>query len=727
MIEKKPLRVLLVEDLPTDAELAERSLRQGGLEIETRRVETREDFLAALEEFLPDIIISDYAMPAFDGMTALTLARASDSAPPFVVLTGSMNEETAVECMKAGASDYVIKEHMTRLPFAVADAIERQKSRLLAAESARKLRESEERYHSLFENSHAVMIIIDPESLTVVEANQAACDFYGWTKEALLGQKITVYNTLGEDEIGRNIDRAVAKKNFHFTFKQKRSDGSHVDVETHSGPIVLGGKTHLFSIVHDISERVAAERARDDFSSRLDHYLSTSPTVTYSLRIKDGAARWQWASENICGLLGYSLEEVLAPDWWLRNVYTADRMQALGGISKLTTKGSFGQEYRFHRKDRELVWLRDEMRFVQSDRREAEIVGTLTDISDRKSAEAELALRGLALEAAANAIFVTDRDGCIQWLNPAFERLTGYEKAEAIGRNPRFLKSGEEDAAFYRSLWDTILAGEVWRGELVNRRKDGGLYTEEMTITPVLDEARSITGFIAIKNDVTESRLSRERLLASLAEKEVLLREIHHRINNNMQLIMSLLNLSTRRIVDPTLLSILGSVSRRIEAMALVYEQFYGSDDMSRIDFLLYLRHMAEGLSLAAKRDPAAITIEAETESLFLNLEEAIPAGLASSELLTNALTHAYLGVTPPGEIRLSIRLLGEAVEVSVGDDGCGLPEGFSAETADTFGLILVRTLASQLRGTIEFRSEGGAKAILRFPLTSRAGERKEP
>jgi PAS domain S-box-containing protein len=93
---------------------------------------------------------------------------------------------------------------------------------------------------------------------------------------------------------------------------------------------------------------------------------------------------------------------------------------------------------------------------------------------------------------------------------PAFEKLTGYSRGEAIGKNPRILKSGKQDAEFYRELWDRILSGKVWQGEVVNKRKDGELYTEEMTITPVLDESRRVGGFIAIKSDMTERmRLSR--------------------------------------------------------------------------------------------------------------------------------------------------------------------------------------------------------------------------
>src|SRR5208282_6018596 len=221
----KALRVLFVEDLPTDAELAERALRRGDFEIESRRVDAEEAFIAALREFVPDIVISDYSMPAFDGMTALRLARTRDPSLPFIILTGSMNEDTAVECMKAGASDYVIKEHMMRLPFAVKEAIDRQKNVILSEEAARRLRESEERYRALFEDSHVVMLILDPEDASVVEANQAACDFYGWRKEAPLGMKMTDFILIGEDELNGNIARVIGGKSHRFTLRHRKANG----------------------------------------------------------------------------------------------------------------------------------------------------------------------------------------------------------------------------------------------------------------------------------------------------------------------------------------------------------------------------------------------------------------------------------------------------------------------------------------------------------------------
>ena len=124
MSNEQPIRILFVEDVPYDVELAERVLRKEGLVFTSTRVETQDDFLAALTTFQPDLIISDYTMPEFDGMQALRLSLEDDAARPFIVLTGTLNEETAVACIKAGATDYVLKDRLARLPFAVKEALD---------------------------------------------------------------------------------------------------------------------------------------------------------------------------------------------------------------------------------------------------------------------------------------------------------------------------------------------------------------------------------------------------------------------------------------------------------------------------------------------------------------------------------------------------------------------------------------------------------------------------
>ena len=130
----------------------------------------------------------------------------------------------------------------------------------------------------------------------------------------------------------------------------------------------------------------------------------------------------------------------------------------------------------------------------------------------RAQIESRLQLQTLALQAAANGIIITDDAGQIEWANPAFAAMTGYAVDEIMGQTPRFLKSGKQADAFYRSMWETIVAGYVWSGEVVNRRKDGSLYVEEQTITPVLDENGKPAHFIAIKHDITGRRQAEDEL-----------------------------------------------------------------------------------------------------------------------------------------------------------------------------------------------------------------------
>ncbi len=130
------------------------------------------------------------------------------------------------------------------------------------------------------------------------------------------------------------------------------------------------------------------------------------------------------------------------------------------------------------------------------------------EIERRKKVEQQLHLQSTALESAANAIVITDRDGTIVWVNPAFSKLTGYSAEEVLGKTPRILKSGQHDPDFYKDMWRQLLSGSVWQGEIFNRRKDGSLYLEEMTITPVRSDGAEISHFIAIKVDATERKHS---------------------------------------------------------------------------------------------------------------------------------------------------------------------------------------------------------------------------
>ena len=152
---------------------------------------------------------------------SLALARCPDV--PFVLVTGALDEATAVSCMKAGAWDYILKDHLSRLGPAVLGALEQQRLRIETRRANEALRESEERYRCLFEDNRAVMLLIDPESMEIVDANPAATAFYGWSREELRSKRITEINTLDVDEVRREMALAKADKRNHFNFRDRKS------------------------------------------------------------------------------------------------------------------------------------------------------------------------------------------------------------------------------------------------------------------------------------------------------------------------------------------------------------------------------------------------------------------------------------------------------------------------------------------------------------------------
>jgi sigma-B regulation protein RsbU (phosphoserine phosphatase) len=242
--------------------------------------------------------------------------------------------------------------------------------------------------------------------------------------------------------------------------------------------------------------RAEAERAFRESENRFRALIENTSDLVSVVRL-DGII--VYASPSHERLLGYAVDELIGGNAFdLVDPEDFFKLQDL--LRQGNLPGSVGSaELRLRHKNGTWMTLDGVGKNMLDDPAVAGIVITSRDVTERKRTEQRLGLLTTALEVAANGVVITDRSGSIVWVNRAFTRASGYTAAEAVGHNPRLLKSGRHDASFYESLWDTITSGRVWRGTVVNRRKDGVLYTEETTITPVPSGRGEITHFIAIQ------------------------------------------------------------------------------------------------------------------------------------------------------------------------------------------------------------------------------------
>jgi PAS domain S-box-containing protein len=377
------------------------------------------------------------------------------------------------------------------------------------------LRQSREQYRTLAESSPDAIFILDRES-AIQYVNSAARQWLGQTDAGLLGRSLAGFfppeiaqqHQAGVQQAFKTGQPIRAERGLPFHGTVKWIETRLVPLPNPRGEILS-----LMVIARDLTEQKRVEEALDEREELSQKIIGTALEGFWML---DVGGNLLDVNEAYCRMSGFSREELLTMHISDLEVNESSRELVARHVQRIIQSGSDRFETRHRSKDGRIIEVEVVATFLKL--REHYVFAFMRDITERKRAEAYLRLQSTALESAANAIVITDSAGKAIWLNPAFTRLTGYSAQEVVGHNMRLLKSGQHDHAFYQQLWETILAGRIWRAEMVNRRKDGSLYTEENIITPVQGEHGEITHFVAIKQNITR-RKEAEQLLQMSQER----------------------------------------------------------------------------------------------------------------------------------------------------------------------------------------------------------------
>ncbi len=341
---------------------------------------------------------------------------------------------------------------------------------------------------------------------------------------------------------------------------------------------------------------------------------------------------------------------------------------------------------------------------------------TAREQTNRALRESEQRFRMIVESVRDYALFQMDLTGLISTWNPGAERLLGYREAEILGQPVALIFTPEDQAAGAPELERKQAQKEEYaEDERWHARKDGSRFFASGVMSAVRDENGQLRGFAKIMRDITERKQTEEQIQASLREKEVLLKEIHHRVKNNLQVITSLLGFQSDYVKDSEAAKAMEDMHNRVRSIAIIHEMLYGSPDFSRIDFGAYLVKMAQDLFAFYGVDPNRIRLQTDTQPASLEIGKAVPCGLIFNELLTNCLKHAFPGGRE-GAIHVSFGGSGDARVLTVSDDGVGFPKELDPPQETSMGLQLIHLLVEQLHGAMAIDREAGSRFTVSFP-----------
>ncbi|MEO8399590.1 MAG: PAS domain S-box protein, partial [Ignavibacteriaceae bacterium] len=499
--------------------------------------------------------------------------------------------------------------------------------------------------------------------------------------------------------------KAIGKCFYDSSNKPKRFDGITIDVTEKK---------------KDEEEKAMLAVEVNRQRERINNLVANVPGVVWESWGEPDSKNQQmnFISSYVEKMIGYSVEDWLSkPNFWVSIIHPDDKSNAIKKSRETYNSGKKGiNEFRWIKKDGSVIWVETQSTpILDEDNKPIGMRGVTMDITERVRNEGKVKHFGKILENSLNEIYIFDSQTLhFTQVNHGARKNLGYTMEELKYLTPLDLKADFTSEEFNK-LISPLRTGEK---EIIifttrHQRKDKTFYDVEVYLQ--FSRLENPHVFVATIQDITERKQAEQKIQASLNEKEVLLREVHHRVKNNLQIISSLLNLQATYIDDKTTREYFYESQNRIKSMALIHEKLYRPKDISKINFTEYLQELISNLSATYSVENQKIKFNTKIEDVSMNMDIAINLGLIINELISNALKYAF----PNGkEGYISISLIEESnvLKLSVIDNGIGLPEELNIIEINSLGLQLVNAFTEQLGGIFKLTGKNGTKAEMSFP-----------
>lgn len=539
------IRVVIISDGEEDLSVLLKELASAGYQSEAVSVRSESAFELCLES-KPDLILADSDSKGLTPCRAIEILWERERDVPLIALGRTTDEGQIVSAIKCGAADYVSRSHLARLGPVAREAIAACAARRFQSERNELRRIGEDRFRTVFERSNDAIFLIDVQGEKILDANPKACAMLGYARDEFFCMPVSAVHPHEMPKL-RAFAQSVSQNGYGRTEELSclTKSGRSIPAEISASIAAeTSGGSFLIAMVRDNEERKRAEAERQVLFEIVSNF-DKAATLQEALLLSHYSLRQVLAAENCAvavrqrtgqyvfpGFLD-EYESVPTHEQTVRScidyVYRTGRPMLLTDedLRRLEASGEIDPAGR-----RPLCWLGAPLRAPREilgvialkdyKKRDAylprdldflvSVASQLALSIERKQAAEELKKLSCAVEETADLVMMTDFEGSIEYVNKAFESQTGYSRDEVFGKNPRFLKSGVQPPEFYEEIWKTIRAGKVFHGEFVNRKKDGTLYSEEKTITPIGDRLGKFTHFVATGKDISERKRSEQAL-----------------------------------------------------------------------------------------------------------------------------------------------------------------------------------------------------------------------